>query len=125
MSLADHSPAAGPAPAAHDSNAFRRLLVAVDDSDTAGAAASFAIWLAGTAGADVTLLHACPDLRSAQHAPPMADPAAFRAAAEHRLAETTEWQRRLQNIEDYVVAGARVRSRVVRGRPASAVLDAA
>ena len=125
MSRADHSPAAGPAPAAHDTNAFRRLLVAVDDSDAAGAAASFAIWLAGTAGADVTLLHACPDLHSAQHAPPMADPAAFRAAAEHRLAETTEWQRRLKNIEDYAVAGARVRSWVVRGRPASAVLDAA
>jgi nucleotide-binding universal stress UspA family protein len=52
-------------------------------------------------------------------------PAAFRAAAEHRVAETTEWQRRLKNIEDYAVATARVRSWVVRGRPASAVLEAA
>ena len=125
MSSADHGLDAAPAAGTNDLNGLQRLLVAVDDSDAAGAAASFAFRLAGTAGTEVTLLHACPDLRSAEHAPPMADPTAFRAAAEHRLAETAEWRRRLLNLEEYAAPGARVRSWVVRGRAAAAVLEAA
>ena len=105
--------------------AVQRLLVGVDGSDASGAAVAFAIWLAGTADADVTLLHACPDLHLAEHAPHSADPAALRMAAEQRVAETAEWQRRLLNLEDYAADGACVRSRVVRGRPAAALLDAA
>ena len=105
--------------------ALRRLVVGVDGSDGSGAAAAFAIWLAGTAGADVTLLHACPELRLAEHASHTADPATLGAAAEHRLAETAEWQRRLQNLGDYAAEGASVQSRVVRGPPAAALLEAA
>lgn len=125
MPRSDQSPAADHVPTALDPIAFRRLLVAVDGSRAAGAAASFAIRLAGTTAVDVTLLHACPDLRLAEHAGPMAEPAAFQAAAEHRLAETAVWQRRLQNLTDDAVPGAHVRSCVVRGRAAPAVLDAA
>jgi nucleotide-binding universal stress UspA family protein len=108
-----------------DEAALRRLLVGVDGSDGAGAAASFAIWLAGTAGAEVTLVHVCPDLRLTAHAPHLGDPAALRGAATHRLAETEEWERRLQNLADYAADGAQVRSRVVRGHPADALLQAA
>jgi nucleotide-binding universal stress UspA family protein len=121
MPIADQSPAER---AARGSSPFRDVLVAVDGSDAAGAAASFAIWLAGTAGADVTLVHVCPDLGGAEHAAPRADPAAFRAAAEHRLQETARWQRRLQNLAGYAVAGAHVQTRVVRGRVSAAVLEA-
>jgi nucleotide-binding universal stress UspA family protein len=125
MALADERATSSTARKGRDESALRRLLVGVDGSDAAGAAASFAIWLAGTAGAEVTLVHVCRDLRLAEHAPHTADPAALRAAATHRLEETTEWQRRLQNLEDYAAEDAHVRSWVVRGRPAAALLDAA
>src|SRR5688572_2654137 len=55
-----------PTPHARGESALRHLLVGVDGSDAAGAAASFAIWLAGTADSHVTLLHACPDLPLAE-----------------------------------------------------------
>ena len=105
--------------------ALQRLVVGVDGSDASGAAVAFAIWLAGTAGADLTLLHSCPDLRLAEYAPHTADPAVLRAAAAHGVAETAEWWRRLRHLGDYAAEGACVQSRVVRGRPAAALLEAA
>lgn len=125
MSLTDKIPSPAPAPDGRGEAAVQHLLVGVDGSDAAGAAASFAIWLAGAADSQVTLLHACPDLRLAEHAPHTADARALLAAAEHRAAQTTEWQRRLQNLSDYAAEGAHVQSRVVRGQPAAALLSAA
>ena len=125
MSLDDQSPS--PAPSAHSrgEDALRHLLVGVDGSDAAGAAASFAIWLAGAADSHVTLLHACPELARAEHAVHAANADALLAAAESRVAETAEWQRRLLHLEEYAADSADVQSWVVRGPPAASLLSAA
>ena len=125
MSLADQIPGSAPASQVRGAAALQHLLVGVDGSDAAGAAASFAVWLAGTADSQVTLLHACPDLRLAEHAPHAANTGALLAAAESRVAETAEWQRRLQNLEDYAAESSHVQSWVVRGLPAASLLTAA
>lgn len=70
-------------------------------------------------------MHVCRDIRLAEHTPHTADPVALQAAAEQRLAETGEWQRRLQNLADYAAERANVQWRVMRGRPAGALLEAA
>jgi nucleotide-binding universal stress UspA family protein len=124
MSLDDQIPEPASAPHGRGASALRNLLGGADGSDAAGAAASFAIRLAGTADSHVTLLHACPDLPRAEHAAHAANADALLAAAENRVAESAEWQRRLLNLEDYAAEGADVRSRVVRGRPAGSLLSA-
>ena len=96
-----------------------------DGSDAAGAACAFALWLAGKAGADTTLLHVCPDLAHAAHATRTAPPKALMAAAEHRLAQTSEWHRLLENLRSYGAENASVRCRVERGHPAGVLLDMA
>lgn len=125
MSFADQLPIHAGAARPGGPPTLRRLLVGVDGSDAAGAACAFALWFAGKAGAEVMLVHACPELRFAAHAGHTPHPEVLVAAAEQRLAETAEWQRRLQNLRAYAADGASVESRVVRDRPAAALLTGA
>ena len=104
---------------------LKRLLVGIDGSDASGAACSFALGLAGKAGAQVLLLHASAELELAEHAAHTAHPERLVAAAEKRLAETSEWQRRLQNLAEYAARDIAVETRILRDRPASALLGAA
>jgi nucleotide-binding universal stress UspA family protein len=105
--------------------ALRRLVVGVDGSDASGAACAFGLRLADRARAEILVLHACAQLGVAAQAAHTAEPGLLIAAAEQRLAETAEWQRRLQNLADYAGPDAVVQTRVVRDRPAAALLAAA
>lgn len=96
-----------------------RLLVGYDGSDSANAAAGFALELAAKAGAELTFVHACPDLAAAPSA------ALWTDVAEQAIAEELRWQRQLENLRDYVPAHVSVTCRVDRGDPAGALIAAA
>jgi nucleotide-binding universal stress UspA family protein len=96
-----------------------RLVVGYDGSDEANAAAAFAIWLAGKAGAEATLVHATPRLEAAVPAELLPD------SADQAVAYDIEWTRRLENLREYATENARVHCRLVPGSPARALLDIA
>ena len=98
---------------------LERLVVAYDGSDGANAAAAFGLWLAGTAGSVVMIVHASP--------PPEAAPSAglLPGAAEQVVADEREWRWRVRNLCEYAGPHAVVETRVVRGQPAGAIIAAA
>lgn len=89
-----------------------RLLVGVDGSDAAWAAAALA-----TRVAETTDAHAV--------APHTADSVTLRLAAEQCLSETARWQTCLCHLVESAAEGAHIESRVVRGRAADALLGTA
>lgn len=98
---------------------FRHVVAGYDGSDGAAAAVAFALWLAGKAGAETTLLHACPSPGTPSHA------AALPAVVDRRLTYEVEWQRRLEDLRDYGPAHATIHCRLGRGSPAGALIAAA
>lgn len=112
-----HPAAATPRPPA--SPLLARLLVGYDGSDSANAAAGFALEVAGKAGAELTFVHACPAPEGAPSAALAAD------VAERVAADELHWQRQLENLRDYAPEHVAVTCRVERGNPAGALVTAA
>ena len=96
-----------------------RLVVGYDGSDGANAAAAFALWLAGKAGCEATLVHAGP----APEAAPSADVMA--AGADQAVAYEREWRGRLETLREYGAAEAALDCRVVHGNAAGALIATA
>lgn len=100
--------------------ALRRLLVGCDDSQGSGSAAAFALAVAGSAAAHVTLLHAGPDPDATPGHPEVAA-----AVAEQVREAERGWQRRLDAMQAQAPADAQVACRLERGSPGLALVQAA
>lgn len=96
-----------------------RVVVAFDGSDSANAAVAFGLWLAGKAGSATTILHASPTPEDV----PTAD--LLPLAAEQVVDYEADWHRRLENVRAYAAEGADVRTGIVRGHAAGALIAAA
>jgi nucleotide-binding universal stress UspA family protein len=96
-----------------------RLVVAYDGSDSANAAAAFALWLAGKTGCETTMIHAgaSPEAAASADLVPV--------ATEQVVAYEREWQLRLETLREYAAEDAVVHSRVVHGNTAEALIAAA
>jgi nucleotide-binding universal stress UspA family protein len=125
MSLADPPRTSVDEAALAPPRILRRSVVGVDGSDAAAAACAFALWLAGKADVDATLVHVCPGLAEAAHAGVSADAEALEAAAERCLRETREWHGRLADLRSYAATHATVDTVVRRGAPARVLIDEA
>lgn len=98
---------------------LERVLVGVDDSSGAEAAAAFGVWLASERDVRVTLLHACPIPDGAASAE------VLRAADDRLLEDERAWLRRLEALGGQVASTASIDCRVDRGSPARALVAAA
>ena len=121
--MSDHSKPARSASAGASrgraASRFARLLVGYDGSDSATAAAAFALGLAGAAHAELTLLHASPTPETA----PSAD--LLPAAAEQVVAYEARWQRRLESLRHHAGQDVPVTCLLERGNPAGALIATA
>jgi nucleotide-binding universal stress UspA family protein len=99
-----------------DYRRIARLVVAYDGSDSANAAAAFALWLAGKTGCEATIIHASPTpatVASADLVP---------VASDQVVAYELEWQRRLETLREYAATDAAVHGRVVHGNAAGVLI---
>lgn len=101
----------------------RRVIAGYDGSPASETACAFALWLAGKAGGEAALFHACPEEPELSRATSRNRPSVLTAEGEAQLAEDRTWRQRLDELGGYAATGATVESVLARGSATAALLE--